>query len=76
MPDTITNVHTFDQPIETSVKVGMEIDSKGQKKPNVEIKVTRKLGIADGKQAVLFIEDDLKAALLRCKDTIKKSMEE
>ena len=73
--ETVTNIHTIDQPIETSVKVGIEVDSKGQKKPSVEIKITRKLTKLDG-DAVLRIEDDLKAALLRCKDTLKKAMEE
>ena len=74
MPDTITHVLTTAQPIEASVKVGLEIDSKGQKKPNVEIKIIRHL---EKKEEVsLYLDNDLRAALVKCKDTIKKAMEE
>lgn len=76
MPDTITNIHTIDQPVETSVKVGMEIDSKGQKKPNVEVKISRHVGIEDTDKFYVYIMDDLQIALSKCKDTIKKAMEE
>ena len=74
MSEEIRNIHTYDQPIETSIKVGIEIDSKGQRKPAIEIKITRKLH--NTSDPVLHIEDDLKSSLLRCRDTLKKAMEE
>lgn len=73
MSDTLVHIQTIAQPIEVSVKVGMEIDSKGQKKPSVEIRVARHL---EKKEEVsLYLDDDLRAVLVRCKDTIKKAME-
>ncbi len=36
-------VNTYDQPIETYVKVGIEVDSRGQKKSSIEVRINRKL---------------------------------
>lgn len=74
MPDTIEHIQTIAQPIEVSVKVGMEIDSKGQKKPSVEIKITEHLTEAVSISTV--VENALRDSLNRCKDTIKKAMED
>ncbi len=78
MPNTITNIHTISQPIEISVKVGIEIDSKGQKKPSVEIKTMQHLTIEETEDKTVgsIVEAMLKGSLQRCKDTIKKAMEE
>jgi len=75
MSDIITNIHTYDQPIETSVKVGIEVDSKGQRKPSVEIRITRHVGINEADKFYGRIMDDIQLALSRCQDTINKSVE-
>lgn len=77
MPDTITNIHTFDQPIEMSVKVGIEIDSKGQRKPSIEIKTIHHLTMDEAKDGRLLALLDLiiTNSLTRCQDTIKKAMD-
>lgn len=73
MSETITNVHTYDQPLETSVKVGIEIDSKGQRKPSIELKIARKL--QDATIASDVMETDIKEALEQCKNAIKSALE-
>lgn len=69
--ETITTVHTYDQPIETSVKVAIEVDSKGQRKPTVEIKISRKLAGVNAKA----LAEDIEAALIKCKETLNKALE-
>ncbi len=78
MPDTIENILTIAQPLEVSVKVGIEIDSNGQKKPSVEIKTVQHLTIKDTQDKTVgsIVEAMLEGSLYRCKDTIKKAMEE
>lgn len=66
-----TTIYTFDQPIETSVKVGIEIDSKGQRKPSVEIKISRKLKTVDAEA----LNADIKSALIKCKEILNRAME-
>jgi hypothetical protein len=73
--ETVTNIHTFDQPIETSVKVGIEVDSKGQKKPSVEIRITRKIGKEQDGAFYQTVLDDLDLALIKCKATLTLAME-
>ena len=75
MTETITYV--FDQPIETSVKVGIEVDSKGQRKPNVEIRISHKLSLteaADGK-LITILDLAVATALSKCKETLNKALE-
>ncbi|MDP2366223.1 MAG: hypothetical protein Q8M94_20925 [Ignavibacteria bacterium] len=72
MNEIITNIHTYDQPFETSVKVAIEIDSKGQRKPNIEVRITRKL---ENVGIVAVLEGDIRAALTHCKSALKEAME-
>jgi len=75
--ETTTNIHTYDQPIETSVKVAIEMDSKGQRKPSIEIKISHKLTLneaTDGK-LITILDLAVATALSRCKDTLNKAME-
>lgn len=76
MPDIIEHIQTIAQPVEISVKVGMDIDSKGQKKPSVEIKTTQHLSLDGAKGMDVIVDGMLNGSLRRCKDTIKKAMEE
>ncbi len=79
MVDTIvdTTVYTFDQPIEISVKVGIEVDSKGQRKPSVEIKISHKLSLTEaaGGNLITILDLAVATALSRCKDTLNKAIE-
>ena len=53
----VTNLE-YVQPFETSVKVGAEVDSKGNVKPNAEVKITRKLVSGDQVYECVFMDLD------------------
>ncbi|MDP2366542.1 MAG: hypothetical protein Q8M94_22535 [Ignavibacteria bacterium] len=72
MTEIITTVHTYNQPIETSIKVGIEVDSKGQRKPSIEVRITRKLEAAP---IAAVLEGDIRAALAHCKSALVEAME-
>lgn len=73
----LEHTHTIVQPAEVSLRVEMKIDridSNEQKTSSIEIKTTRHLekdeNIAKEMDTILAI------SLERCKETIKKAMEE
>lgn len=76
MTETITTVHTYDQPIETSIKVTIEVDSKGQRKPSIEVRITRKINAENTDKFYDLIMNDIQLALSRCKDTLTNALEE
>ncbi len=66
---------TTDQPIETSVTVGIEVDSKGQKKPSIEVRITRKVDKEHIGVTYTTVIQDLQFAMSEIKKKITEIME-
>lgn len=67
-----TTTVTYAQPYEIQTKVGVEIDSKGQTKPNAEVKITRRHGVESHQAISDIIKADLTKGVDECMAAINE----
>lgn len=67
-----TKTIIFGQPSEYSVKVGLSIGAKGERKPEAVVTVTNKCDTVNSDTIGIILRDNVE----QCKETVKSLMEE